>query len=207
MPEIGLKRPRVVSSVICITLSADREVHRRPGWASANSTPAEALCGRSCLGRQQLWACPGHNPITIPGLSRRPQTDRDRLRPQQLRQLGRSSPRSAGPRRGRSPLAMISALKDCKGLSFFLAAPSWLSPNSLRLTGGVALKVREHVLVLQHDLIAKPIFGSRRRDKHHTDTGTTKCPEIIEAKSIARKALSFLRKPTCARVSSCSMKL
>ena len=25
--------------------------------------------------------------------------------------------------------------------------------------------------------------------------------------SIARKALSFLRKPTCARVSSCSMKL
>jgi hypothetical protein len=44
--------------VICITLSADREVHRKGGWASANSTPAEALCGRSCLGRQQLWACP-----------------------------------------------------------------------------------------------------------------------------------------------------
>jgi hypothetical protein len=52
------------------------EVHTKAWWASANSTPAEALCGRSCLGRQQLWACPGHNPITIPGLSRRPQTDR-----------------------------------------------------------------------------------------------------------------------------------
>jgi hypothetical protein len=74
--------------VICITLSADREVHTKGGWASANSTPAEALCGRSCLGRQQLWACPGHNPMTIPGLPRRPQIDRDRLRTQQHRQLG-----------------------------------------------------------------------------------------------------------------------
>ena len=56
-PQVGVARPH---PVICITLSADREVHRKAGWASANSTPAEALCGRSCLGRQQLWACPGH---------------------------------------------------------------------------------------------------------------------------------------------------
>jgi hypothetical protein len=84
-PQLGVGRPH---PVICITLSSDREVHRKAGWASANSTPAEALCGRSCLGRQQLWACPGHNPMTIPGLPRRPQIDRDRLRTQPLRQLG-----------------------------------------------------------------------------------------------------------------------
>ena len=85
--------------VICITLSADGEVHRKAGWASANSTPAEALCGRSCLGRQQLWACPGHNPMTIPGLPRRPQIDRGRLRTKRLRQLD-DIDGEAGPRRG-----------------------------------------------------------------------------------------------------------
>ena len=56
----------------------------------------------------------------------------------------RSSPRSAGPRRGRWPLAMINARKDCKGLSFFLATPSWPSPTSLRARRHLRLRTNAH---------------------------------------------------------------
>jgi hypothetical protein len=124
--------------VICITLSADGEVHRKAGWASANSTPAEALCGRSCLGRQQLWACPGHNPITIPGLSRRPQIDRDCLRTQQLRQLGDvGGERARCPRRCVIDVVRAGTLKPRSAQCFDQKLRAWfpwsLAPGKWRL--------------------------------------------------------------------------
>jgi hypothetical protein len=41
----------------------------------------------AALAGNSFGHAPATNPITIPGFSRRPQTDRDRLRTQQLRQL------------------------------------------------------------------------------------------------------------------------
>jgi hypothetical protein len=74
--------------VICITLSADREVHRKAGWGLG-----ELYTRRGPVWPELPWQA------TALGMSRpqphyytrtfeTPQTDRDRLRTKRLRQLG-----------------------------------------------------------------------------------------------------------------------
>jgi hypothetical protein len=63
---------RTASPVICITLSVVQKVQKM--WASANIPAAEALCGRSCLGRRyKRLGHPGHNTVYYISTSRRPQ--------------------------------------------------------------------------------------------------------------------------------------